>query len=663
MYLKKLKISNFRSFGESETVIDFEKNNTTFIGANSTGKTTILFSLLKLFGTKQSERQLERSDFHLCKNENPGDVEERDLYIEAIFVFDELSSVTDATSTVPHFSEYMVVDRVGEIPYIRIRLEAKWEKGSNPEGEIEEKILIINCPETSPEIKDENKIQLKNYLRSEIQFIYIPSIRQPSSQLKMASGTILWRLLNGIKWEDDFEQKIKEETEGLKALFKENGAIKTIIDEISGTWKKYHKDVRYSNTDIVFSPDDLDAILKRVEITFSPTETEKSFDVEKLGEGLRSLFYLSLVNSLLAIEQEHASSGMFNIECPAHTIIAIEEPENHIHPHLLGKILKNIKEISEKAQVLLTSHSASIVGRIDPESIRHLRVCQNQHCTVAKKLKLPDSSKTDEYKYFKEAVWAYPELYFARLVILCEGDTEQIIIPKAIKTVLDDVDSCGISVVPLGGRHINHFWRLLKSLDIPYITLLDLDTERQTGDWARIKYIIDQLIVFGIKKRKLITEDEETSFELMHTWTVDNIEDRELLSTWVCFLEKNNVYFSSPLDMDFCMLQSYFQKYKDTIESGCGPRIPDKANNEAEFEKYKSNAVRKTLKECGGEGNSYTDDEKEIMLYYPYFFLNKSKPETHIKMLSILSDDDLKKNLPESIEKIIAKVNDLLKED
>ena len=51
--------------------------------------------------------------------------------------------------------------------------------------------------------------------------------------------------------------------------------------------------------------------------------------------------------------------------------------------------------------------------------------------TEVRSITLPDKEKlSDQYKYIKEAVKAYPELYFAKLVILGEGDSEEIILPK-----------------------------------------------------------------------------------------------------------------------------------------------------------------------------------------------------------------------------------------
>lgn len=57
----------------------------------------------------------------------------------------------------------------------------------------------------------------------------------------------------------------------------------------------------------------------------------------------------------------------FNRKPPILTIVAIEEPENHIAPHLLGKLVGNLKDIAGKnnAQAIMTSHSPAIVKRID----------------------------------------------------------------------------------------------------------------------------------------------------------------------------------------------------------------------------------------------------------------------------------------------------------
>ncbi len=87
MKLTKVIINNFRSFGESQII---ELNNqTVLIGNNSSGKTTVLQALSKLFSDKQNDRIIKKSDFHLPKGSRPGE-NTRNLFIETIFEFDEL---------------------------------------------------------------------------------------------------------------------------------------------------------------------------------------------------------------------------------------------------------------------------------------------------------------------------------------------------------------------------------------------------------------------------------------------------------------------------------------------------------------------------------------------------------------------------------------------
>ena len=90
MRLSKLKLMNYRCFGSEEQVILID-DLTTFIGNNSAGKTAALSALNCMFSENSSDRILQRSDFHLPKEMAPEEMESQNLYIEAIFEFEELS--------------------------------------------------------------------------------------------------------------------------------------------------------------------------------------------------------------------------------------------------------------------------------------------------------------------------------------------------------------------------------------------------------------------------------------------------------------------------------------------------------------------------------------------------------------------------------------------
>ena len=673
MKLSKIKLCNFRSFGSDEQVIDID-NLTAFIGNNSSGKTAALSALNILFSENSGERNLKRSDFFLPKDKKPEDVDELSLYIEAVFKFDELIVEDEQKKySVPPFFESMVVNTSGAAPYLRIRLEGVWQKSSAIEGSIDSRISYITCPEDSTIGDTDRRTAVRRDL-DRIRMIYIPAVRDPGKQLKNVSGTMMYQIMNSINWSDTTQNNIKTKIQELNDEFIKEQGVTILKDSIQTEWKEYDSDVRYSKARLQFNSTDLDSAIKKSEVVFSPTVTGKEYSIDEMGDGLRSLFYISMVDSMLDVEmkireeikdkKEHLS---FSKTPPVLTIIAVEEPENHIAPHLIGKLIGKLKDISVKcnSQTILTSRSPAIIKRIGPENLRYFRMMQESLSTSIRKITLPDNEKSeDQYKYIKEAVKAYPELYFAKLVVLCEGDSEEIVLPKFFELTGNNIDASGISIVPLGGRHVNHFWRLLNDLEIPHITLLDLDREREGGAWGRIKYALEQLVKCGYDYNKLLLLDTgavmtQENFNNMHTWDVENIE---LMEKWLTYLEKYHVYYSAPLDVDFLMLEGYGEFYKSMLRGNEGPYIAKKGKiidiekvqvKDNDYEQRIKDDIASTLKEHGGDGRTYSKEQQKLMVWYNYFFLNRGKPSTHILAMSQIEQDELIANQPDVIKRLI----------
>ena len=684
--LSKLKLYNYRCFGSDEQTIKID-DITSFIGNNSSGKTAALLALNLLFSSNSSDRVLSRHDFHLPKDKKPDELESQTLYIETVFIFEDFEN-EEAVLTIPPFFKSFIVDKPNGSPYIRIRLEATWEKSNSIEGAIDSKIYYITCPEGET-ISEEAKSPASRRDLDRIRVIYIPAVRDPSKQLKNVSGTMMHQLMNCINWSETTQKTVKTKMQELNELFLKEKGVSTIGESIHTQWKAYDSDVRYSNAQLRFNSSDIESSIKKSEVTFLPTITGKECTIDEMSDGLRSLFYISLVDSILDIElkiqQEKttdAGNVSFNYNPPILSIIALEEPENHISPHLIGKLIRNLKSIAIKnnAQIVLTSHSTAIVNRIDPENLRYFRLEQNDYSTLVRSITLPDKEKlSDQYTFIKEAVKAYPELYFSRLVILGEGDSEEIILPRFWEIINNDIDTSGISIVPLGGRYVNHFWRLLNDLKIPYITLLDLDRERDGGGWGRIKYVLDQLLKIGYSKADLLSTDKgilsDQELSQMHNWDYNEIDS---MQTWINRLEIYNVYFSSPLDIDFLMLEYYGERYKDILSDKEGPRLKVQVSNQTRLKNIKeientsqhiseyntrvSEDTRHTLKECGGNGSTYSDEQKKLMVWYTYFFLNRGKPSTHIEALSIMDDKTLLSSIPPVFKKIVSKAELIIKD-
>jgi putative ATP-dependent endonuclease of OLD family len=663
MKISTLKIKGYRSFGPEEVAIPLQDKLAAFMGLNSAGKTSALEALKKLFGTSLNEREIYRQDFHIGKDENPEAITEKELSIEARLDFSE-----DEQESVPHFFSEMVVDEEGSDPYLRVRLEATWKKTNfTPEGEIDVKTYFIKVAEGEPE-QDDSKKHFPNHYRSLIQVLYVPAIRRPAEQLKYASGSILYRVLRKIKWSEKFRETFDYKISEINDHFKGLPEFNTVQTSITEFWQKFHKDERYKDTMLGFGGSDYDAILKKMEISFSPTGTHKTFGIDELGEGYRSLFYLTLVCSILDIEDKLAKeedNETIGISRPLLTILAIEEPENHIAPQLLGRVINILKTIAERenSQVLLSSHSPAIIKRLEPECILHFRITK-EYETEVNKILLPE--KEDEaYKYVKEAIHNYPEIYFAKLVVIGEGDSEEVIFNRLMSVLKTDFDDNIITFAPLGHRFVNHIWKLLKVLHIPYITLLDLDIEREGGGWGRVKYVLQQLIQIGEKERSLLKLSDDSilsddSLDEMHTWSLTEEDSIRKLNWWTNKLREYRIFYSNPLDLDFLMLTHYPDFYKKSIPKKGGPRIPKKEEESDMFEQKVKNAVQATLKSEDVTGETYSDEEKELMIWYNYHFLGRGKPTTHIQILSSMNNEQIEADLPQVFTDIFALISSIL---
>ncbi|CAG5815578.1 Yga2G [Streptococcus pneumoniae] len=681
MKLTKVIINNFRSFGESQII---ELNNqTVLIGNNSSGKTTVLQALSKLFSDKQNDRIIKKSDFHLPKGSRPGE-NTRNLFIETIFEFDELDG-TPYSQAIPSFFEHFTVSKDGAKPFLRIRLESSWEDDGTVEGSIDTQFYYISSDEDT--IRDEDKHRAPRKDLDKIRVLYVPASRTPEKELGNASGSMLSRLVNSINWTEDEINEITDKIDELNNTFlSENGALTQINNEIQKSWELYHEDNRFSQAELIINSSEMAAALRQIALKFSPTTTEEAFTVSDLGDGLRSIFYFSLVDSILDIEleitkdrEENPDNPRFKLIPPVLTILAIEEPENHIAPHHIGKLIKRFKQLgnNDNSQVILTSHSPAIVKRIDPEDLKYLRIENNDRVlqTIVSDIQLPPAID-ESYKYIKGAIQAYPELYFAKLVVLGEGDSEELLLPKFFDLLGKEVDSSQISIVPLGGRHVNYFWKLLNALRIPHITLLDFDNERYGGGWGRIKYISQHLYELNTEFQEWF-HTQRLDFNEIGSRGCESIGAQRLIN-WFNKLEEFNVYFSSPLDIDFLMLQHYKDNYLNTLSPIEGPVVSyndsdgsskkvklsdldylDRLQLEG-FNKRKEEAIRATLKDKSGHGDSFNEEEKELMIWYQYFFLGRGKPTTHMQFLSSISDDELTRNLPPVFEKIVNSAEELL---
>lgn len=682
MNIETITIRGFRCFSEIGVTISLD-HLTCFIGPNASGKTATMMALARIFGETRTQRQIVPSDFHLPVGERLKDKSSRTLLIECHLAFPELEDEGVAnTVAVPETFNQMVVDEPGGTPYCRIRLEANWTDDGTTDGDINQIIWWILTPSNNEKVIEENRRRVQSGDRGKIRVVYVPAAREPDQQIRSTTATSFGRLLQALTW-DGADEALKEKLSALQRHIEELSGIQTMNTEIQKAWDRFY-DGRVAR-DVVFQAleEDPASLVKLLVPTFRPGEDGCSMVVSDLSDGLRSLFSLSLSLGLFRVEEllrgQAVASG-FKAEIaeslPMLTIFAVEEPENHLSPQYLGRVVGELLEIGkdDRAQVIMSSHSPSILSRVLPDHVRYFLGHEHVPATQVVPIPLPEDKTDEAFKYVREAVRGFPELYFARLVILGEGPSEVIILKRLFEANGTPLDTHFISVVPLGGRHVNHFWRLLQGLGTPYLTLLDLDREKEGAGWGRVQYVRDQLVLrlgAGHESLRFKTNGgatqslEDEAYETLGEKS--DTEDMEDMAAWLEFFEDRfDVFFSAPLDLDFAMLEVFQTVYKGLAPAPKGPRLPPK--NTAEYKLAIIRRLRQVLASDDSNapdklGSTFTEAQQELFPWYKYLFVDGSKPVAHMRALLAIEDKILVKTAPIFLRELVKRAHAIVSHD
>jgi predicted ATPase len=644
--LERITISNFRCFGERARNIAFEPGVTAFVGGNGSGKTTVFQALSRLFGVTTGQRIVRRQDFHVSRDQEEL-TSGATLFIECVFVFPELEELDEdeVEDAVPEFFLQMAASAPGEPLKVRIRLQATWTDDGTPDGTVDEDARWITTLDDEFEWDDCKRVQGAE--RGSIQLIYVPAARDAATQVTVLLKGRLWQ---AARWSEDFRERTARSAADIQTRFEREEPARFVIERLTRRWKQVHEADTDTTPALRLVEDRFEELVRKAEFAFYPDEAGRERALADLSDGQRSLFHIALTAATLEVERDafaqppHESSfDQEKFRRVYLTLLAIEEPENSLSPFFLSRIIAQAREIGAlaSAQTLLSSHSPAILSRIEPEEVRYFRLSRQTRRSSVRRLALPENDE-EASRYVRLAVRAHPELYFARYVILCEGDSERVVIPRIAAAMGVPLDPSFVAIVPLGGRHVAHFWNLLKDLRVPHATLVDLDLGRVHGGAETIRSLIAKLQEADVNLGEI---DQDTLDELEDDELLEDFEDNE----WVQLLREQDVFFSHPLDLDFSMLRR-FSEYEITNPGGRGPRRSEEAIEEKK-------AV--TLK-TGGNPDLYDDDYDEEFVWYPYLFLSRSKPETHLTALSEIDDEELANDAPPELKALIERVKDAL---
>jgi putative ATP-dependent endonuclease of the OLD family len=655
MKVEKITIKNFRCFGPQGTTIRLRSAVTALVGVNGSGKTAAFQALSRLFGVTPAQRAVRRQDFHVPANEQELQ-SGATLSIESVFSFPELQGLheDDAENAVPEFFLQMAASAPGAPLKARMMLPATWTHDGTPDGSIDEDLRWITTLDDNFKWDECKRVQAVE--RGSIQLIYVPAARDASAQV---TALLKGRLWQAARWSDEFRDSTAESAEEIQRQFEREEPAQFVIERLSRRWKQVHEADTDTTPVLRLIESRFEELVRKAEFFFSPDEAGQERTLADLSDGQRSLFHIALTAATLEVEKDvfaqAAEGSAFDqdkLRRTSLTFLAVEEPENSLSPFFLSRIVAQAREIGAlaSAQVALSSHSPAILSRIEPEEVRYFRLNRAKRRAYVSRITMPEGDN-EASQYVRLAIRAYPELYFARFVILGEGDSERLVIPRVAEAMGVQLDPSFVPIVPLGGRYVSHFWRLLNDLRIPHATLLDLDLGRVHGGAALIGEVVEKLS----EVNNDLSDNPLVESGTIDPHDVDDVADGDLLeegedNDWLSALRDEGIFFSFPLDIDFAMLRAFPEAYQHSNPGGRGPR------GGADIIRDKKAVALKT----GGDPDLYDDDYDAEFKWYPYLFLSRSKPETHVAALARISQDGLAADAPSELKTLIEHVKERL---
>jgi len=162
------------------------------------------------------------------------------------------------------------------------------------------------------------------------------------------------------------------------------------------------------------------------------------------------------------------------------TILAIEEPEAHLHPHLQRLVFRNV--LKRDLPILVSTHSPTIVSLAEPDWFALFKRSKNGTVAVStSKIATLDDKVRRDLSRFLDATRG--EIVFARGVILIEGDAEVFLIPEMARKLKEEgklshtLDGAGISVCSVCGTDFRPYVQFIGplGLDLPFAVVTDGD--------------------------------------------------------------------------------------------------------------------------------------------------------------------------------------------
>lgn len=679
MFLKRLKLTNYRKFSSEKNVVEFisskivlnqdnddgdynfEQNSvqndcvevdvasdtTLIIGKNNAGKTTIITALDNLINHSNAFGANDFNYRYLQEYLAGYDICNPPLWAPYIEFVLTIGLEEDSNDRISNLIPFMLVEdiedseldiciryEVEDFVYFQSEMKDLYSEGKDKNA-FSKFINLLHSTDYVLKYYDKNmnKIDVDFKLSNlmELQCVKANHLKNDHCLTDAFNNIINYR------YDHIFQKEKKEVTKELEKINHEltENITKNHTDVIRSVLKKLISMERMGvdlSADITF-----DKLMKDL-IKYEYTEDDANIPENQFGLG-----YTNLVMIIAAIMDymERYPESSFNSKI---NLISIEEPETFMHPQMQELFIKNINEAIRvllfsknkdvNSQIIITTHSSHILNSKIHSNNTFNNICylyedkRNAAVTNLNNKKVmpnkDEDEKSEAFKFMKRHIkYKISELFFSDAAIFVEGFAEDMIIPYYIEK-REGLRKHYISIFNINGAHGFLYKRLIEALGIPVLIITDLDIQRneESGETDGQEEGKEK-----VYKQISCLDNKKTT-----NATIIDIYEKEDISAIPIHIEKGNLYLTYQGEINGYYATSFEEAF---ILTNYDNEITNELLKELKPNIYKSIVGKKVEYEKNKE-NSYKWQMK----------LGKCKGEFASKLLYKVVNEELEERIP-----------------
>ena len=473
MRISRIRIVNFANFERLDVVTG---DSIVVVGENKAGKSNFIRALQLVLdpGLSERDRHLGLDDFWDGLGE--------DKLGATVEVFVELTDFTDDPRLMAHLCDCVVEPGPPMVARLTYRFQPKARLEGDPEGLADYEYVIFGGSDPDMAVGG----VVRRMLPMDIQEALRDTEKDLANWRRSPLRPLIEELMTSV--DDDAREAIQTAVNNAQAGVEALDEVGEVAERIGERLVALAGPQHAVPISLGVAPTQIDALLRGLRILIDG-------GARGIGEaslGTANLIFLALKCLELDRLVEEGQRD--------HTFFAVEEPEAHLHPHVQRLVYRYFLEAGTVANdgdaganltTILTTHSPHVASVSPIRSIvllRHDVDAGGSTGISAAEAPLEERDIADLQRYIDVN---RGELFFARGMILVEGEAERFLLP-AFAVALDmPLDVLGISVCSVGGTNFKPYAQLLgpDGLDIPHVVLTDLDPNGDRPVRARRRII------------------------------------------------------------------------------------------------------------------------------------------------------------------------------